>query len=170
MYYWRVRGTNGTIHGEWSATETFMTPERGLDEIDPNQITWLHANISDWTVSSTITGVTLPGAGGTMCIFHTEAGAWPLYVDNGVEGEGNAWIFANIGGQWYGGTFEWLRPGQQCKPVITRENIGPHVKQSPLSSWVPQSGEVVGVAMSTPARSNLRTSNQRTNVVLVTWP
>ena len=176
VYYWRARATNGTLTTSWSTTAVFRTPSSGGggggggDELNLSQVTWLHANISGWTASSTVTGVTLPGAGGTMCIFHTQAGAWPLYVDNGVEGEGNAWIFANIGGQWYGGTFEWLRPGQQCKPVITRENIGPHVKQSPLSSWVPQSGEVVGVAMSTPARSNLRTSNQRTNVVLVTWP
>ena len=64
---------------------------------------------------------------------------------------------------------EWLRPGQVCKGV-TQTNIGPHTKKSPLSSWVPTSGEVVGFAMSTPARSALRTSNERTNIVLVTWP
>ena len=170
MFYWRVRGTNGTVDGEWSATEAFMTPDESLDQINLSQIQWLHANISDWTVSSTVTGVTFPSAGVDMCIFHTQAGKWPVYVDFGVAGEGNPWVFANINGQWYGGTFEWLRPGQQCKVVITRENIGGHVKQSPLSSWVPQSGESVGFAMSTPARSNLRTSNERSNIVLATWP
>ena len=170
MYYWRVRGTNGTVLSEWSATETFMTPDRVLDEIDPSQVTWLHANISGWTMSSIVTGVRFPSAGSDMCIFHTKAGQWPTYVDGGVAGEGNPWVFANIGGQWYGGTFEWLRPGQPCKPNITRENLGPNVKQSPLSSWVPQSGEAIGFAMSTPARSGLRTSNERSNILLVTWP
>ena len=176
VHYWRARATNGTLTTSWSTTAVFRTPSSGGgggnagDQLDLSQVTWLHANISNWTVSSTVTGVTFPGAGVDMCIFHTQAGQWPTYVDNGVAGEGNPWVFANINGQWYGGTFEWLRPGQQCKVVITRENIGPHVKVSPLSSWVPQSGEVVGFAMSTPARSALRTSNERTNIVLVTWP
>ena len=169
-FYWRVRGTNHTVDSEWSVTEMFMTPDESLDEINPSQITWLHADISGWTASSTVTGITFPGAGAEMCIFHTQAGEWPVYSDQGNLGEGNPWVFANINGQWVGGTFEWLRPGQQCKPVITRENIGPHVKLLPLSTWVPQSGELVGFAMSTPARDSRRTSNQRSNIVLATWP
>lgn len=142
----------------------------GTDQIDVATVRWLHADVRDWTISSEVTDVTLPGDGRDLCIFHTQAGKWPVYLDGGVQGEGNPWVFANIGGQWYGATFEWLRPGQQCKPVITRENIGPHTKQPPLSSWVPQPGELVGFMMSTPARSALRTSNERSNVVLVPWP
>ena len=172
-FYWRVRGTNGTVDGEWSGTETFMTPDEIPDEIDPGQITWLHTNVSNWAVTSTVTGVTLPVAGGTMCIFHTKAGQWPVYNDNGNLGEGNPWVFANIGGQWYGATFEWLRPGQQCKAVVTRagrDGLGAHTKSPPMTSWEPQSGEFVGFAMSTRARDGGRTSNERSNIVLKRWP
>jgi hypothetical protein len=129
----------------------------------------LHANITNWKVNSTVTGVRFPGGGSQMCIFHTAAGKWPRFRQNGALGEGNPWVFAFINGFWYGGTFEWLRPGQQCKPNITRTNIGPHVKRSPLSRWAPRSGEKVGFAMSTPARDGTRTNNSRSNIVMVTW-
>jgi hypothetical protein len=62
-----------------------------------------------------------------------------------------------------------LRPGQVCKG-ITAANIGGHIKQSPLANWRPRSGEQVGFMVSTLARDANRTSNERTNVVLVRWP
>ena len=137
------------------------------DEFDLSQVTWLHADISGWAQTSTVTNVQISSR--DICVKHTMAGKWPVFVNNGTAAEGNPWVFAQIGGQWYGATYEWLRPGQECKGV-TQTNIGPHTKQSPLSSWVPQSGETVGFAMATRSRDNKRTSNERTNVVLVTWP
>ena len=103
-----------------------------------------------------------------VCIRHTKANEWPA-LDVPPMLYGNPWVFVRIDGRWLAATFEWMRPGQECKGV-TRLNIGPHTKQSPLSTWVPTSGETVGFAMSTPARSNLRTSNERSNIVLVRWP
>lgn len=135
----------------------------GDDELDLNTVTFLHADISGWNVTSKVESVQITGS--NICIRHTKAGQWPVW--NGVEG--NPWVFVNRGGQWYGATYEWLRPGQICKG-ITASNIGPHIKQPPLNSWRPQSGEVVGFAVSTLARGNERTSNERSNVVLVIWP
>jgi hypothetical protein len=45
------------------------------------------------------------------------------------------------------------------------------VKKSPLEKWRPKSGETVGFMVSTPARSSARSWKQeRSNVILVTWP
>ena len=141
------------------------------DEIDTTQINWLHTDIRQWRITSKITNVKLkPDMG--IGIYHTGAGMWPEYIDGGVRGEGNVWIFAKIDGQWHGATCEWLRIGQQYKPVLGRENIGAHTKAEPLKSWVPAHGETVGICMSTPGRSpinDLRTSNERSNIVLVRW-
>lgn len=144
-------------------------PQPIIGDLDPvtTAIIWLHADISQWAQTSTVTGISITGS--QVCIFHTKAGQWPVFVNDGTAAEGNPWVFANIGGLWYGGTFEWLRPGQECKGV-TRDDIGLHVKQSPFTSWVPQVGEVVGFAMSTRARDAERTSDERSDIVLVEWP
>ena len=111
-----------------------------------------------------------------LCIFHTKLGLWPttLFFDTGALIEGNQWVFANIGGHWYGGAGEWQRPGQACKDV-TAETIGADAFYSPsmepLRSWVPKPGEVFGLMATTPARAwpSMRTVDERTNVVLVRW-
>jgi hypothetical protein len=164
--YGRTPGDGSAVR-RWRLEAPPSVPTNPADELVLSAVTWLHADISEWTQSSTITAVRIRQTG--LCVQHTMAGRWPVYVDGGVAGEGNPWIFANIGGQWYGATFEWLRPNQECKG-ITRLDIGPHTKRSPMATWVPAHGETVGFAMSTPARSNLRTTNQRSNVVLVVWP
>ena len=156
-------------------------PSNPADELDLSAVIWLHADISGWAQTSTVTNVQISSR--DICVEHTKAGQWPPYGGPGTEiggkrGEGNPWVFAKINGQWYGGTFEWLGVGQECKEILPSvANIGAHVKVPPLgrpdgsaSLWVPKSGEVVGFAMSTPARNNLSTTNERTNVVLVTWP
>ncbi|MDB5097394.1 MAG: hypothetical protein JWM80_1815 [Cyanobacteria bacterium RYN_339] len=40
----------------------------------------------------------------------------------------------------------------------------------PLKSWKPKSGELVGFAVSTPARAGQWGKAERSNVVLVRWP
>ena len=90
---------------------------------------------------------------------------WP--VKDGLEG--NPWIFVNMNGKWYGATFEWLAPGQQCKGIHAG-NIGEHIGRSPLSSWRPRSGELVGLMVSARARFQADTVRERSNVVMVRWP
>ena len=136
---------------------------------DPNvpfslsDVTWLHTNVSNWAVTSTVTGVSIGDP--PVCISHTKSGRWP--VKNGVEG--NPWVFANINGRWYAATYEWLRPGQTCKGVSARD-IGAHTKQSPMTSWRPRSGELVGFMVSAHARFGRESVAERSNVVMVRWP
>lgn len=170
----------------WASGTTFRSPPPPLpppdpnsDEIDLTDITWLHTDISQWPKTSTITGVSTSET--RVCIFHTMAGKWPAYQDvkddPNTIGEGNPWVFAKIDDQWYGATWEWLRPGQQCKNVhrTGKDGIGAHTalgyEQHQLSSWEPQVGELVGFAMSTRARSSGPgiTVHQRSNIVLMRW-
>ena len=137
--------------------------------VDPNvpfslsQVTWLHTNVSGWSVTSKITGVRIDDP--PVCISHTKAGRWP--VKNGVEG--NPWVFANVNGRWYAATYEWLRPGQTCKGVRSSD-IGAHTKKHPLTSWRPRSGELVGFMVSAHARFGRETVAERSNIVMVRWP
>ena len=139
--------------------------------INASSLTYLHANVANWAVTSTTTSVSVTKD--QICIHHTKAGQWQDI--GGVEG--NPWIVANIGGIWYAGTYEWLRPGQVCKSIAvpqefpdTAHSIGPHVKRSPLSSWVPKPGETVYFFVSTLARDSKRNGDQRSNLVKVIWP
>src|SRR5262249_53940931 len=130
---------------------------------DLRRVTWLDRDVSGWPETSRITSASIGDP--PICFYHTKAGQWP--VADGAEG--NPWIFVNMDGRWYGATFEWLSPGQQCK-YVTRDNIGAHIGRSPLTGWRPRSGEVVGLMVSGLARSRVETVHERSNVVMVRWP
>ena len=129
-------------------------------------VEWLHADVSGWRVTSQITDITIDSD--TICIYHTKAGRWP--EEGG--GEGNPWVFGNVGGKWYAATYEYLRPGQTCKHIERKGEwgIGAHTKREPLESWVPKKGERVGFMVSAFARDSTRTVPERSNIVMVTWP
>ena len=184
-FFWRSRAFDFARVGDWSATRSFTTPSASVtppgdpggggsgpapnDQIDLRTVTFaLGANISGWTVSSTV--LTAAHTGDQLCINHTKAGKWPVlpFFDTGATIEGNQWFFASIGGKWIGGANEWLRPGQTCKV------IDGHVGQggfggTALGNWTPAPGEVIGVAVSTPARTGQIGTAERSNVVLIKW-
>lgn len=183
-YYWRASAHGaGGIESEYSDTWSFTTagppPLGSGDGIDPSEVRWLHTNVSDWPQTSTITDIRVSDVpAGGICIEHTQSESWPG-VDSrlGTEVAGNAWVFANIGGVWYGATYEWLRPGQICKLTVRGKHdrpsveLGPHTKQSPLTRWVPRTGEQVGFMVSTLARFGPEGDrHERSDIVVVTWP
>lgn len=148
-------------------------PESPPTTIDFDHVKWLHADVSDWRETSKITSVTITEE--RICIDHTKAGKWPAVSPGGDAVEGNPWVFVRIGGTWYAATYEWLRPGQKCKamgkptdgPICAR--LAAHTKREPIESWRPARGELVGFMVSTLARDSRRTTNERSNVVLVEW-
>jgi hypothetical protein len=174
-YFWRVqaRDASNNINSPFSDAQQFKVT-RGIDlktatiEIGPG-------DFGNWEETARITeAYYVPGS---LCIFHTRLGIWPptLFASDGTTIEGNQWVFANIGDKWYGGAADWYRPGQACKGIdefsIGRDAF--YLKpQSPIYSWIPQSGETLAVASSTPARAwpTFRTYDERTNVELIIWP
>jgi hypothetical protein len=176
-YYWRVTATDpaNSVTSAASSTESFKL-EAGIDLTKVVYV--LGPNISTWAQTSTITNAYADGS--QLCIYHTKLGIWPAtnYVydtSGGTTVEGNQWVFANINGTWYGGAADWYRPGQACKGVDAN-SIGQQAfyqpSQEPLHSWIPHSGEIFGVASTTPARAwpSMSTLDQRTNVALIRWP
>ena len=191
IYYWRARATDGVAQSAWSGSTGFsvdapvvVTPPSPApppgggstpaanDAIDLRSVTWaVGENLTNWAVTSTMTGG--GWSNGELCTPHTMAGRWPtapFFGDYGTLVEGNQIVFAKIGGKWYGGSGEWLRPGQTCKGVPA--HMGPDTfynASGPLSQWIPQSGEWYGLAVSTPSRVGQWTTAERSNVILVQW-
>ena len=164
---------DGAGHTARASVRVYVSADGGGgdDAIDATGLKWLHADASNWKVSSTVTSVSVSST--QICINHTKAGGWP--VRDGLEG--NPWIVAQVNGTWYAATYEWLRPGQVCKGLGVPNDypniasaLGPHIKVSPLNNWVPKSGETVYFFVSTFARAGVRSSDERSNIVKVIWP
>ena len=142
------------------------------DELSTGYVTWLHKNPSTWAQTSEITSIKI--SPNEICVRHTKSGKWPTSFIGSpgdlTETEGNPWIIANIGGTWYGGTWEWLRVGQECKG-LNAADLGPHIKKSPMRTWLPAPGELVYFMMSTRARSEGgQHGRERTSICGVNWP
>lgn len=154
--------------GGGSTGSTSTTPDGGTvsnegfpAEID-TPIKWLHTDVSRWPVTADIS---VSVSGGKVNFPYSKSRSWPA-VD-GVNA--NPWVFAKKDGQWYAATFEWLRFGQTAKPTYTVR--GDHVKVAPLNgSWAPRSGERIGIMVSGLARHKQRNVQERSRVVMITWP
>jgi hypothetical protein len=135
-------------------------------------------DIAKWAQTARITSVEQDGAGdGPMCIAFNLTKEWPsipFFGDPNVPIYANQWNFARINNQWYGGPGEYLRSDRStvCKTGQTTNGIGPDGGwTSPMRSWAPKVGELVGYMVSTPARnySAHHTINERTDVILQPW-
>ncbi len=132
-------------------------------EID-GPITWLHTNVSDWPVTTSLNASV---SGGTISMPYDKARVWPSV--GGLNA--NPWVIVKYDGQWYAATFEWFRFGQTSKPVgVLNGALGDHIKVSPLNRWRPRSGERIGLMVSGLARSQSRNVKERSNISMVTWP
>ena len=122
----------------------------------------MHTDVSKWPVTTT---VNVSFSGDKIQFPYDKAKTW-----RAVDGvNANPWVIAKVNGQWYAATFEWLRFGQTVKPMYTVR--GDHTKSPPLSgNWAPKKGERVGIFVSGLARTKTRNHQERSNVVMVTWP
>jgi hypothetical protein len=183
-YYWRAKADDGVNQSQVSGSRSFAvtavadTPAppspvpSANDAIDLRTVSWsVGANASGWAVTSQM--ISAYYSNGELCTQHTKQGQWPrlpFFDDPGTLVEGNQVVLARIGGKWYAGAGEWLRPGQACKSV-PRE-MGPDTfynAPAPLNSWIPQPGEWYGLMVTTPSRAGQWGTAERSNVVLVQW-
>lgn len=147
-----------------------LPPEDGWPS-ELADVKWLHANVRGWAQTAKMTASV---SNGNVNFPYDKASVWPVATSGtGKDTNANVWAIVNIGGQWYAGTFEWLRKGQTSKPagVLAKTGeYGDHFKVSPLSSWSPGSGEEFYVMVSGHARTAARTVKERSNPVKVSWP
>ena len=138
-----------------------------VDDVEsdiPDGTKFLHADVSSWPVTASLSASV---SGSTINMPYSKSKVWP--ANDGVNA--NPWVFANVGGQWYAATFEWLRYGQTSKPKgVLDGSMGDHIKVSPLSGWEPTSGERIGFMVSGLARSGVRNVKERSNISWVVWP
>lgn len=128
-------------------------------------------DIANFKVTSQVTNVSV--SPGQICIFHTKQTGWPRYSSV----DGNAWVAAMYQGQLHAGTYEWVAYPALCKGLgaappnrTVADMLGPHIKNGPFANWKPKKGDTVYFFTSTHARLGLRTIDERSNVVAITWP
>ncbi len=164
--------TSDTTATSTSDTTTTTSTDSSPSEFDLSKVTWLHTDVSSWPVTSTLT---VSISNGTMCLNFSGTSTWPtaqILHTNGTHNinvNANPWVFVSVGGKWYGGTWEWMTPNGNCKPLSKIE--GGHIKRAPLTDWNPKTGDTLYFMVSSLARgANLNNYHGRTNVVKVTWP
>lgn len=140
----------------------------GKDQVpsDLAGVHWLHSDVSDWKESGNLRSVKV--SGGTITLNYDKARSWPGVSVSGVSVNANPWIFVYQDGNWYAGTWEWLRHGQTSKSASSV--AGDHIKKQPLSGFRPKSGTVYGFMVSGLARDKTRNVKERTQVVMYRWP
>jgi hypothetical protein len=145
--------------------EPGATPTPSPSDDLPAGITWLHGNVSSWPVTATLNASV---TGNRITLDYDKANVWPGRDEAGTNVNANPWVIAEINGQWYAGTWEWLRTGQTVKNNVVR---GDHVKRAPMSGdWKPKSGQRIGLMVSGLIRGSTRNVSERSNVVWVEWP
>ena len=154
--------------------QAFLPPAAGAEgggdgapaDFNLDNVRWLHTNVSNWPITAELRSVTFPG--GQICMDYVLSNRWPN-ITVGAVVNANPWIITKVNGTYYAGTWEWLRPGQTCKPKSVVN--GAHVQRAPLNGrWSPRSGETVGIFVSAPARFGQSTVAERSNIVWVEWP
>jgi hypothetical protein len=168
----RVDESDGTSTPEAFRVEVrarAFSPGSGGDDIDATQVNYIHRNIARWDITSTITDITITRS--EICIDHTAAGRFPTSILGDIRVEGNTWVFAKFGGQWFGATYDWLRPGQVCKAVTGDELGVDQIRRAPMDgNWAPRTGDEIGFAVSTRARDEVEAGEERTNIKVIRWP
>ena len=159
----------GPVSDTDSRVPDMTPPDDGPPPLVFEEVRWLHTDVSAWAETAVLASVTFPD--GQICLDHDHADAWPHGEISGVVVAANPWVFIWHENQWWGATWEWMRPDQTCK---NRASVaGDHIKQSPFdaaSNWRPTSGQVLYFMVSGLARSGMRNAQERSNPVRVVWP
>ena len=157
-----------------TATATTTTSSSSSAEaFDLSKVTWLHTDVSNWPVTHDLK---VNIGAGLICMEFGGTTTWPsAEIDHRsgaykIKVNANPWVFVWRNGRWYGGTWEWMTPNGNCKPMRVVE--GGHIKQPGLADWGgPVSGETYYFMVSSIARgANLNNYQARTNAVSVIWP
>jgi hypothetical protein len=190
VYFWHVRGTDGTTTGAWSQTLSFQvgnapvqapTPS-GADGIDLRQVIVTGGSptdVANWAVTAKITALDFASSGVDVEFTKKNGGdRWPDVVPPGWDGslQYTLWMVVNVNGQWYtsGGVEYWYglgRSGGQPSRFTSNWYYSPAV-WGPLATHQPTPGEQVGffVTAGDARVKDVRSVVERSNVVMVPFP
>ena len=112
---------------ETTAVDFSETPP--VDQIDPAPIRWLHTDVSAWPIASQVLRVSVGER--DVCIDHTAAGSWPTSALGSILVEGNAWIFAQVDGVWYGATWSGCARDRPARRSATRSSAPTRFRSRP---------------------------------------
>ena len=180
--YWRYPRSGATVSLSDCSRTSSVSSDNDVSDFSWDKVRWLNSHdVSGWSETSQITSVQVK-QNGQVCIDHNKKGQWPPATPLGGDTllEGNPYIIVKIGDTYYAATYEWLRPGQVCKlghagPLSVtysgNDSIGAHTKRSPLQTWAPTGGEVVGFMVSGLARNQVTpNARERSNIVWYRLP
>lgn len=94
--------------------------------------------------------------------------AWPELIIFGGPAQGNLWIIRDVGGRFEASPVDWFLPGQMVQ-YLTQETMAGHSEFAWPGWQGPQFGETLYFFLSTPGWVGARGSDERTNIVRVTW-
>ncbi len=144
--------------------------------LDLGDVSWLHTDVSGWSQDAELSSVSVNSS--EICLDYDTTNSWDaVTIEEDCDVNANPWVFVyrpdleGEDGQWYGATWEWMRPNVTCKH--SSSVAGDHIKQSPFhssSGWAPSSGETLHFMVSGLARSSERNHEERSNTVEVVWP
>ena len=137
------------------------------DDINPATITFVQGpDIGRWPVTHDLTASL---SGNNVLLKQSATSAWPTkpYQDKPLVG--NSWVVANIGGKWYGASFEWLGKGTQSRGKYTV--AGDHIKYPKVfpADWRPAPGETIYVCVASLSRGGMRSVDERTPLKKIVW-
>lgn len=175
-FFWRVRARDigNDVIGPFTAALPF-TRRFGID-LQKAVIAFGPPHVKDWPETARLRNVYFdPGDTEILCTEYDDPG-WPEvpFFGGPATVYSNQWIFTLRDNIWYGGAAAWMRPWPQfCKKdydqAFFKDSLG---GAWPFSETVLHTGDIIGVMMTTPARAwpDMKSLDQRSNIVMVPWP
>jgi hypothetical protein len=174
--FWRARAKDvaNDVIGTFSGSAQFVR-RLGID-INRAVIAFGPGHVATWPQTARLTNVYFdPADTEILCTEYDDPG-WPEtpFFGGPATVYANQWVFVNRGGTWYAGVAAWMRAWPQfCKrdydQAFFQDSLG---GKFPFTETVLHSGDIMGVMMSSPARAwpDMKTVDQRSNIVMVAWP
>jgi hypothetical protein len=193
-FFWRVRASDPTTIGPWSATLAFLTPALAVtptppgtpgpggpvppDAIDLSQARVFNSpqDVASWAATSKLTRLDLMPSGAH--VESTKQDAWPDVRPPGWDGPllYTLWIVLKINGEWQtSGCIQFWRGLYENGGPVSQYGQNWYydpVRWGPMAGYQPYPGEQVGFFITAgDARNNgLNIVHERSNVVVVPFP
>ena len=144
--------------------------ESGVTFIEEPFFPGTQAFVNSFAITATLNASI---SGPWVILDYDRADIWPLAVgQNGTTNlnccVANAWAFIRVNGEWFGGTWEFIRNSQINRSLSALR--GPdHLRFSPLANYAVQTGDVIGFMVAGITRNGLGFNNVRERSNIVFW-